>query len=68
MSRFYNVNDSSVCAAAIQAEGDPMGPGGVQTANATQSPATAAIEQARTTPDTWNARRDENFTGLRGRS
>jgi len=68
MSRFYNVNDSSVCAAAIQAEGDPMGPGGVQTANATQSPATAAIEQARTSPDTWNTRRDENFTGLRGRS
>ena len=68
MSRFYNVNDSSVCAAAIQAEGDPMGPGSVQTANATQSPATAAIEQARTSPDSWNARRDENFTGLRGRS
>ncbi|ANP47505.1 holdfast anchoring protein HfaB [Candidatus Viadribacter manganicus] len=68
MSRFYNVRDSAVCAAAIQAEGDPMGPGAVQTANSTQSPATAAIEQARTSPDTWNARRDDNFTGLRGRS
>jgi curli production assembly/transport component CsgG/holdfast attachment protein HfaB len=69
MSRFYNVSDSSVCAAAIQAEGDPMGPGAVQTANSTQSPASAAIEQARTSPDAWNARRDDNIsTGLRGRS
>jgi curli biogenesis system outer membrane secretion channel CsgG len=68
MSRFYNVNDSAVCAAAIQAEGDPMGPGTVQTANATQSPATAAIEQARANPDSWNDRRDNNFTDLRGRS
>ncbi len=69
MSRFYHVNDSSVCAAAIQAEGDPMGPGSVQTANATQSPATAAIVQATTSPDTWNARRDDNISsGLRGRS
>ena len=69
MSRFYNVADSSVCAAAIQAEGDPMGPGTTQTAQVTQSPASAAIEQARTNPDTWNARRDDNIsTGLRGRS
>lgn len=69
MSRFYNVRDSSVCAAAIAAEGDPMGPGQTQTANATQSPATAAIEQARANPDAWNARRDDNIsTGLRGRS
>ena len=68
MSRFYNVNDSGVCATAIQAEGDPMGPGSVQTANATQSPASAAIEQARTNPDTWNARRDDNLSDLRGRS
>ncbi|MEZ5970870.1 MAG: holdfast anchoring protein HfaB [Hyphomonadaceae bacterium] len=69
MSRFYNVTDSSVCAAAIQAEGDPMGPGTTQTAQASQSPASAAIEQARTSPDAWNARRDDNIsTGLRGRS
>lgn len=68
MSRFYNVADSSVCAAAIQAEGDPMGPGTTQTAQVTQSPASAAIDQARTTPDAWNARRDDNLTGLRGRS
>ncbi len=69
MSRFYNVNDSSVCAAAIAAEGDPMGPGQTQTANATQSPATAAIEQAHANPNAWNARRDDNIsTGLRGRS
>lgn len=67
MSRFYNVSDSSVCAAAIQAEGDPMGPG--ETQAAAVSPATAAIEQARANPDAWNARRDENiYTGLRGRS
>jgi curli production assembly/transport component CsgG/holdfast attachment protein HfaB len=69
MSRFYNVRDSSVCAAAIAAEGDPMGPGTTQATNATQSPATAAIEQARANPDAWNARRDDNIsTGLRGRS
>jgi len=67
MSRFYNVTDSSVCAAALQAEGDPMGPGTTQTAS--QSPASAAIDQARTSPDAWNARRDDNIsTGLRGRS
>ncbi|MEQ1819798.1 MAG: holdfast anchoring protein HfaB [Terricaulis sp.] len=69
MSRFYNVNDSGVCATAIQAEGDPMGPGTTQTAANNVSPATAAIEQARTSPDAWNARRDDNIsTGLRGRS
>jgi curli biogenesis system outer membrane secretion channel CsgG len=73
MSRFYRVNDSAVCAAAIQAEGDPMGPGSVQTAEATQAPqeqapAPAPIEQARTNPDSWNVRRDNNLTGLRGRS
>jgi hypothetical protein len=66
MSRFYNVNDSGVCASAIQAEGDPMGPDHVRTANV--SPATAAIEQSRANPDSWNDRRDNNFTGLRGRS
>jgi curli production assembly/transport component CsgG/holdfast attachment protein HfaB len=66
MSRFYNVNDSGVCASAIQAEGDPMGPDHVRTANV--SPATAAIEQSRPNPDSWNDRRDNNFTGLRGRS
>ena len=68
MSRFYNVTDSSACAAALQAEGDPMGPGTTQTAQVTQSPASVAIDQARTNPDTWNVRRDENLTGLRGRS
>ena len=68
MSRFYRVSDSSVCAAAIQAEGDPMGPGQTQTANASQSPATAAIEQSRANPDAWNAGRDDNITGIRGRS
>jgi curli production assembly/transport component CsgG/holdfast attachment protein HfaB len=68
MSRFYRVSDSSVCADAIQAEGDPMGPGGTQTAAAPQSAAAAVIEQQRTDPDAWNVRRDENMSGLRGRS
>ncbi|MEZ5956361.1 MAG: holdfast anchoring protein HfaB [Hyphomonadaceae bacterium] len=69
MSRFYNVSDSSICADAIQAEGDPMGPGVTQTAQVTQSAASVAIDQARTNPDAWNARRDDNIsTGLRGRS
>ncbi len=70
MGRFYRANDSSVCAAAIQAEGDPMGPGGTQTADATasQSAASNAIDNARTNPDAWNARRDDNLTGIRGRS
>ncbi|MGD9968793.1 MAG: holdfast anchoring protein HfaB [Hyphomonadaceae bacterium] len=70
MSRFYNVSDSSVCADAIQAEGDPMGPESTQTAAAApQSAITTAIVQQRTNPDAWNARRDENIsTGLRGRS
>jgi hypothetical protein len=43
-----------------------MGPDHVRTANV--SPATAAIEQSRANPDSWNDRRDNNFTGLRGRS
>jgi curli production assembly/transport component CsgG/holdfast attachment protein HfaB len=69
MSRFYHAQDSSVCAAAMQAEGDPMGPG-AQSADATvtQSAASNAIDEARASPDQWNARRDENLTGLRGRS
>ncbi|MGQ0532910.1 MAG: holdfast anchoring protein HfaB [Caulobacteraceae bacterium] len=69
MSRFYNVADSSVCAAEIAAEGDPMGPG-TQTAGVTppQSATAAVIAQQRANPDAWNVRRDENLTGLRGRS
>lgn len=68
MSRFYRVSDSSVCAAAIQAEGDPMGPGQTQTAAVSPSAASAVIDSAAANPDAWNARRDENLTGLRGRS
>jgi len=64
MSRFYNVQNSDVCAAAINAEGDPMGPGATAS---TQSQASVAIDQARTNPDAWNARRDDNLD-LRGRS
>jgi curli biogenesis system outer membrane secretion channel CsgG len=67
MSRFYRAQDSSVCAAAIQAEGDPMGPG-TQTAAVSQSAASNAIDSARANPDAWNARRDDNLTGIRGRS
>ena len=70
MSRFYNVSDSSICAEAIAAEGDPMGPGQTQTAGVAvpQSAASIAIEQSRADPDAWNARRDDNITGIRGRS
>ena len=67
MSRFYGAQDSSVCAAAIAAEGDPMGPGQTQTATGAvipQSPASAAIDT-----NAWHARRDDNlYPGLRGRS
>ncbi len=65
MSRFYNVQNSDVCAAAINAEGDPMGPGAPAAPQAPQ--ASVAIDQARTNPDAWNARRDDNLD-LRGRS
>ena len=67
MSRFYRVQDSSVCEAAIQAEGDPMGPG-QGTPAVSQSPASVAIDNARADTRTWNADRDANLTGLRGRS
>lgn len=65
MSRFYNVSDSSVCQAELNAEGDPMGPG--HTAVASTSPASVAIEQ-RQDVNAWHARRDVNVTNLRGRS
>ena len=68
MSRFYNVRDSSVCAAAIAAEGDPMGPGAAADGAAVpQSAASAAIDRARAV-NAWHASRDESVTGLRGRS
>ena len=66
MSRFYQVGDSSICEDAIAAEGDPMGPG--QQAPVTQSPASVAIDNARPNTDAWHARRDDNITGIRGRS
>ncbi len=67
MSRFYRVSDSSVCAAELAAEGDPMGPG--QAGGVPRSPASVAIEQAQQqSPDAWHARRDDNITGIRGRS
>ena len=74
MSNFYRVADSAVCYEALNAEGDPMGPG-VHTAQSTgafetaQTGPQAAIAAAqRESADAWNARRDDNFSaGLRGR-
>ena len=65
MSRFYRVNDSSVCEAAIMAEGDPMGPGQPTPA---VSQTSVAIDNAHPNTDAWNVNRDENITGIRGRS
>lgn len=67
MSRFYSVADSSVCQAELYAEGDPMGPG-QPTPSVSQSPASVAIDNARPNTDAWHATRDENITGIRGRS
>ncbi len=67
MSNFYRVSDSSVCQAELHAEGDPMGPGRAS-GGASQSTASAAIEQAQQSPDAWHARRDDNITGIRGRT
>lgn len=65
MSRFYRVGDSSVCQDALYAEGDPMGPGQpTPPANATS----AAVDNARPNTDAWHVNRDENITGIRGRS
>lgn len=69
MSRFYRASDSSVCADAIAAEGDPMGPGTQRTAGVTQSPATQAILASEPNgQNNWHERRDDNLTALRGRS
>lgn len=69
MSNFYGVRDSSACAEALAAEGDPMGPGETETAAAPRSAVTVAIEQRREENDAWHARRDDNISaGLRGRS
>jgi len=68
MSRFYRA-DSATCAEAINAEGDPMGPG--QEGAAPQSAATVLIQQEqarRESTDAWHARRDDNIADLRGRS
>jgi len=63
MSNFYQAQDSSVCESALQAEGDPMGPGARP---AIQSAAAAAAEDSGR--NDWHARRDENISGIRGRS
>ncbi len=70
MSRFYRVNDSSVCQAELRADGDPMGPSRPSSPTAPSQPQTAAAPVA-ARPDTnaWNVNRDANIsTGLRGRS
>jgi curli biogenesis system outer membrane secretion channel CsgG len=67
MSRFYRVNDSSVCEAAIQAEGDPMGPG-QPAPGVTQSPASVAIDNSRPDTNAWHMNRDANMSEIRGRS
>ncbi len=67
MSRFYRITDSSACQAELHAEGDPMGPS-PPPSGATQSPASVAIDNARPTTDAWHATRDENITGIRGRT
>jgi hypothetical protein len=67
MSRFYRVNDSSVCEAAIQAEGDPMGPG-QPAPGVSQSPASVAIDNARPDTNAWHMNRDGNMSEIRGRS
>jgi curli production assembly/transport component CsgG/holdfast attachment protein HfaB len=68
MSRFYRA-DSSVCAAAIAAQDDPMGPGHAQAAAAPQSAASVLIEQQRRNDaDAWHAQRGGDVAGLRGRS
>ncbi|MEZ6024354.1 MAG: holdfast anchoring protein HfaB [Hyphomonadaceae bacterium] len=69
MSRFYRVSDSSVCAEALNAEGDPMGPGQTQSAAVTPSPATQAILAAEENgQNNWHATRDDNIVALRGRT
>jgi len=68
MSRFYHVNDSSVCAAEIASQGDPMGPGEHTAASNATTPASAPVTPPRENINLWNDRRDANMTGLRGRS
>jgi curli biogenesis system outer membrane secretion channel CsgG len=64
MSRMYNVADSSVCGAELQAEGDPMGDG-----QAPRSAASEAVQHAsRQDSNAWNVNRDANMSELRGRS
>ncbi len=59
MSRFYRVSNTDACAAAIQAQGDPMGPGEAERA------AAAAQRENR---NAWNVNRDSSITDIRGRS
>lgn len=59
MSRFYQVSNTDACAAAMQAQGDPMGPGEQQRA------AQAAQREDR---NAWNVNRDSSMSDIRGRS
>lgn len=62
MAGFYHVSDSAVCQTELASEGDPMGPGQAQTVAAST---TAARREAN---NSWHDGRDQNITGLRGRS
>lgn len=70
MANLYGVPDTGVCAEALTANGDPMGP---TTAQASGDFATAPVAIAaaaadrRADRDAWHARRDDSFD-LRGRS
>ncbi|HVY87025.1 MAG TPA: CsgG/HfaB family protein, partial [Caulobacterales bacterium] len=74
MSNLYHISDSSDCAQALAASGDPMGPPSTaQATGAFQTTATgetrASVVAQRADRDAWNAQRDANFAaGLRGTS
>ena len=76
MSNFYHASSSDICQDALAAEGDPMGPGvhavSAQATGAFASPQTgpalAVAAAQRENTDAWHARRDDNITGIRGRS
>lgn len=68
MSNLYHVQDSSVCSAALTAQGDPMGPEQAtgSFATAATGPALAAAVTQRADANAWSAKRDDNITGIRG--
>ncbi len=70
MANLYGVGETSVCADAIAANGDPMGPTAAQATGAfetLQGPAAAEAADRRADLNAWNADRDAGM-GLRGRA